>query len=111
LEKTSALRNNSSSDQLLISYVKPYKPVSVDTLSRWTKVVLKASGIDIKSFGSHSTRSASTSSLASKGIPVDFIIKSVGWSNASTFAKFYNKPIDTDRQNFGDILLRMNDIL
>ena len=32
------------------------------------------------------------------------IVKEASWSNAGTFAKFYNKPIM--RENFGDTLLK-----
>ena len=32
--------------QLLISYQKPYKGVTIDTISRWLKLVLKLAGID-----------------------------------------------------------------
>ena len=50
-----------SCSQLLLSYVKPYGPVSRDTISRWVKFVLQSSVIDVNIFKPHSTRSASTS--------------------------------------------------
>ena len=34
--------------KLLLSYVQPFKPLSKDTISRWTKQVLEAAGIDFK---------------------------------------------------------------
>ena len=66
LELTTELRG--SQKQLFISLNKPHKPVSVDTLSRWTKSMLQESGIDITTFSTRSTRSASTS----KGLRWEF---------------------------------------
>lgn len=90
IEITSKLRQ---SDIFLISFQKPYKPVSTETLSRWIKIVLKASGIDTVKYGAHSTTSAATSAAAANGLQIDVILEKVGWSSAETFAKFYNKPI------------------
>ena len=47
LQQTANVRQDNS--QFLLSYVKPFKPVSRDTISRWLKMVLKA-GIDTKTF-------------------------------------------------------------
>jgi integrase len=90
-QKTEHLRNNE--ENVFISYQKPHKLVSTDTIARWIKNILKMSNIDIKSFGAHSTRAASMSKAATIGVPVDEILCAAGWTNAETFAKFYNKPI------------------
>ena len=55
LKRTKTLRNN----QLLISYPKPHKGVTTDTISRWLKLVLKLAGIDTAKFNGYSTRAAS----------------------------------------------------
>lgn len=60
LQRTKQLREEHS--QLLISYVKPFKPVSKDTISRWVKQGLESAGIDINKYSAHSSRAASTSS-------------------------------------------------
>ena len=44
VKRTSELRKGG--DQLLVSFQKPHKPVSTDTISRWLKTVLQKSGID-----------------------------------------------------------------
>lgn len=44
IQKTKPLRN--SAKKLLISFMQPHKAVSRDTISRWTKDVLKPSIID-----------------------------------------------------------------
>ena len=97
LEITGGLRG--SEKQLFISFNKPHKAVSVDTLSRWAKSVLKDSGIDVKTFSTHSTRSASTSKGFEMGIPINDILAAASWTNAKTFATFYNKPIVEDMKN------------
>ena len=47
--------------QLLLSYVKPHNPMSVDTVSFWLKEFLKLFGIDTTVFSGHSTRAAAAS--------------------------------------------------
>ena len=64
LQRTKQLPDEHS--QLLISYVKPFKPVSKDTISRWVKQVLEPAGIDINKYSAHSSRAASTSSCKDK---------------------------------------------
>lgn len=91
IKRTELLRGNYK--QLFISFVRPHKPVSRDTISRWTKTVLKNSGIDTTKFTSHSTRAATASKAKQKDVPLDVILSHVGWSTKSTFAKFYDKPI------------------
>lgn len=60
LTRTKFARETRSCSQLLLSYVKPYGLVSRDTISRWIKLVLQSSGINVNIFKPHSTRSAST---------------------------------------------------
>ena len=59
LQKTQPNRMGHS--QLLLSYIKPYKPVCKDTVARWIKLVLKLAGIDVEKYTAHSSRAASTS--------------------------------------------------
>lgn len=101
IEKTAVLRH---STKLLISFVKPHKPISRDTLSRWLLQVMTLAGVDTKIFKAHSTRAASASA-AHKHVPIDTILNTVGWSNANTFAKYYHKRIVTSA-DFGDALFR-----
>lgn len=91
LKRTKALRDKAT--QLFIAFQKPHKPVSVATISRWLKTVLKLSGIDCSIFSGHSTRSASSSAAFAAGCPIDIIMTKAGWSSAETFAAHYQKPI------------------
>lgn len=103
IHRTDPLRKDHS--QLLLSYVKPFKPVARDTVSRWVKQVLQSAGIDITKYSAHSCRAASTSNVKVKGLTIAEIMKSAGWSTASTFARFYDKPVSNTSANFGSVLL------
>lgn len=81
-------------DTFFISFRVPYKAVSSQTLGRWVKTELHTAGVDTNIFSAHSTRHASTSSAASKGISLEEIRRTAGWSKSSeVFARFYNRPI------------------
>lgn len=96
LELTRGLRSDTC-DLLFISYRKPYKSVSSQTLGRWVKSMLDEAGIDVSIFSAYSIRHASTSFAASKGINIDEIRRTAGWSQSSdVFVRFYNRPIIKD---------------
>jgi hypothetical protein len=99
LRRTKEIRGVNT--QLLLSFVKP---VSKDTIARWIKMVLKLAGIDITKYSAHSSRAASTSLAKSKGLTLQEVMKCAGWSSDTTFAKFYNKPIQAS-SNFSTIVL------
>ena len=103
LYRTKNIRKNCS--KLLISYQKSFKPVSIDTISRWLKTVLAKAGINTKIFTVHSTRSASSSSAKRRGLPINIIMNKVGWSSASTFSKFYDEPIGKN-YDYGNAVLQ-----
>lgn len=97
LELTKGIRD-STCTSLFISMKKPNKAVSSSTISRWVKKVMEESGIDINVFSTHSTRHATTSAAFSKGVSIDDIRRTAGWTGESTtFAKFYNRPIINNR--------------
>ena len=94
LNRTVEYRTSANSnDRLFISFVKPYRNVSKDTLARWIKTVMKEAGVDVNMFKPHSVRAASTSKAALTDLPIDTILETAGWSRENTFAKFYNKNI------------------
>lgn len=87
-------RFSDRSDSLFISFRSPYRAVSAQTLGRWVKAEMEAAGIDVSIFSAHSTRHASTSFASSKGINLDEIRRTAGWSDSSdVFVRFYNRPI------------------
>ena len=103
LKKTLEIRGKTK--QVFLTTVKPYGPVSRDSVSRWVKEVLKRAGINVKKFKAGSTRSASTSKASTQGAPVDEIMQAAGWSRPTTFSKWYKKPIKSNAK-FDDFVLK-----
>ncbi|XP_071640433.1 uncharacterized protein [Temnothorax longispinosus] len=92
LERIKDIRGSTNS--LFISFKKPFKAVTSQTLSRWIKEILSKSGINTEIFTAYSTRHAATSAARRHGVDLDIIRKTAGWtSNSKTFAKFYNRDI------------------
>ena len=81
--------------RLFISYVRPHKPVTTDTLARWIKSVLHSSGIDTSVFKAHSVRSASSSHAYARGVPIADILRAADWTNEKTFRKYYLRSCET----------------
>lgn len=94
--------------QLFISYLKPFKPFSRSTISRWIKVVMCSSGINVEVLRQHGTRAAATSKESASLVPLDQILSTAGWSSVSTFPKFYNKQIDV-KNSFAESVLQSVD--
>ena len=102
VSRTEKLRKNEA--KLFISFCKPYRAVSGETISRWIKKVMFEAGLDIELFKPHSTRAAAASAASDSGLDIQTIMDAVGWSNANIFAKFYKKPIETGLE-FGQRIL------
>ena len=90
LKKTSKVRQEK---QLFISYQKPHRGVSKDSIARWCKEVMTNAGIDMTSFVSHSSRSAASSYAHAKGASLKDICAACGWATEKTFALHYKKRI------------------
>ena len=88
IEQTKSVRGKET--KLLIATIQPHHKVVTSTVSRWLKEVIRDSGIEIKHFQGHSTRSASTSKALLNGASIEDIMHAAHWSNISTFQKFYN---------------------
>ena len=89
LEKTKCLRYKT--ENLFITLLVLHRSASVKTISRWLKWTLARAGININKYSGHSTRSAVTSAARDCGVNINSIKRSAGWTNASTFCKFYKK--------------------
>jgi integrase len=90
---------------LLLTFKRPFRPATSQTISRWIKTILAKAGVDTNVFKAHSTRHASASHANRAGVDIDVIRKTVGWSNNScTFARFYNRPMES-RSNFAKSLI------
>ena len=106
LHRTECFRSYSL---LLLSFVKPHKPISRDTLSRWVLFIMSTAGLDVTKYKSHSTRGASASAAKRLGVPLNLIMKRASWKCADSFAQFYDKQLESDECQVGDVLL--NDAL
>ncbi|XP_076236334.1 uncharacterized protein LOC143180473 [Calliopsis andreniformis] len=105
LERTQQLRKDIT--YLFISYKKPFKAVSSQSLSRWIKNILEKSGINTNVFTAYSTRHAATSAANRSGINIDLIRKTAGWTAKSkAFANFYNLKITDDNTVFANSVLK-----
>ena len=79
IARTLELRESES--KLLISYVRPHRAVSKDTIARWVRTVMMGAGLDVAIFKQHTTSSAATSKAKRACVPLSVILKHAGWSN------------------------------
>ena len=86
-------RNLRSSSPLFISYQKPHKAGSKDTIARWCRNMMSSWGIDIERYTTHSCRSAASSMANSKKVVLRKIMDACGWASERSFALHYNKCI------------------
>ena len=93
LQRTSSIRENM--DNLFLTTRKPYKVATRDTLSRWVKSLLDYCGVNTKIFTTGSTRAAVASKALEQGAPLEEIMSAAGWSQATTFSRFYKKVLCT----------------
>ena len=91
LDKTESVRKDT---QLFISYYKPNRSVSKDTIGRWCKYIMKLAGIDVEHYCVHSSRSAASSFAKSKGVSLKDIAVSAGWKSERTFCLHYDRNIE-----------------
>ena len=104
LQRTKTSREAAETTKLLLSYIKPFQPISSDTCARWLRTVLSLSGVDVSIIKAHSFRSPSSSKAVSMGISIDLVLKSADWSNANTFTQFYRRDVLPIQRSFSDIL-------
>ena len=111
LDRTSQFRKRSddySRDQLLLSFVEPHKPVVPCTIAGWLLKLMAEAGVDTEEFKAHSTRGASTSKAAAKGLSCKEILAMAKWKKQATFFRFYHREIDKSQPKsrpFGSVVL------
>ena len=86
---------------LFLSYAN-HKPIKSGTIAKYVVVMLEQAGINISTFSAHSCRGASTSA-AKRSLSLADIRKAAGWTNCSTFARYYDRPV---MENFGEVILK-----
>ncbi|XP_071502116.1 uncharacterized protein [Diadema antillarum] len=104
LRRTKEIRGEES--HLFISFRKPFKRVTAQTISRWIKEIMTGAGIDTTMFSAHSTRAASSSAANRADVPIPLILAKAGWSKERTFRKFYDKPLQEEGQCLSQLIMR-----
>ena len=66
---------HANTKEFIITYDKPHKPASSDTISRWIKNGLGMAGINTNVYKLRSCRSASTSKARDNGVSISGILK------------------------------------
>ena len=64
---------------------------------------MEMAGLSVEIFTSQSMRAASTCYAINQGVPIKVILTAAGWSQESTFVKFYKKET---KSNFGQKLIQ-----
>ncbi|CAH0723354.1 unnamed protein product, partial [Brenthis ino] len=72
IAKTINLRP-SNVENLLITFKRPHKAATAQTIGRWLKHTMGECGVDVAVFSAHSTRHAATSAAHSSGVSIDVI--------------------------------------
>ena len=76
----------------MITYGKPYKPASPDSIRRWAKQLF--TDAKIRGFTPHSCRAASTNkAMAIMNINIEDILRKGCWKNANNFYKVFYRDI------------------
>ena len=70
---------------MLLSYVRPHKPVTSQKLAHWVRDVLAEAGVE-RSFKAHSVRGAYA---MAKGVSLSERFNTADWSRELTFRRFY----------------------
>lgn len=107
LDSTREIRQGMGQESysLFLSFIRPHKPVTRDTIARWLRKMLDLSGVDTTRFKAGSVRAAAASKAKASAVPINCIMEKAGWSRASTFAKFYDRQVDSTDQ-FQDAVLQ-----
>ena len=109
LVRTKHLRNYSGQEQgkLLISFIKPHGCISMDTVARWIKSMLKGCGINTSKYTAGSVRPASVSKANSLNVPLSTILAKAGWTQETTLARHDIKEISLSSDTFQRAVLEI----
>lgn len=97
LSRTEQFRTTlSKTDELclFLSYIKPHKPVTSQTIANWITEAIKICYSKKLKVNAHSTRSLGPSWALFKGASMSSIMKAADWSRENTFTKFYLRNVE-----------------
>ena len=95
IKRTNQLRNGEN--KLFLSFNKPHKVVSSQTISSWIVSVIRQAydnQTDLK-VKAHSTRAIGPSWALCKGASLSSVLEAADWSSDVTFKKFYYRQMDS----------------
>ena len=95
IKRTNQFRNGEN--RLFLSFNKPHKAVSCQTISSWIVSVIKQAyenQTDLK-VKAHSTRAIGPSWALFKGASLNSVLEAADWSSEVTFKKFYFRQMDS----------------
>ncbi|KAJ8914045.1 hypothetical protein NQ315_017564, partial [Exocentrus adspersus] len=101
LQKTASHRKGREEDNLFITFKKPFRKASAQSISRWIKGSLERCGVDTNIFTAHSTRHAATSAAGRYGVDVNTILSTAGSikNKYENLKRALKKKIAQNRQN------------
>ena len=79
--------------EFIITYGKPHKPASSDTISRWIKDEFGKAGINMNVYTAHSYRAASANKARDNSVSITETLKRGCWKKENTFQTFYSRDI------------------
>ena len=71
------------------------RPVTTATISNWLKQAMDRAGIDTTTYRPHSIRSATVSTVKSKGVSLKAILRRGQWKHKSILKKYYLRDMDS----------------
>ena len=87
-------------NKLFLSVIKPFKPVSAQTISSWIVNTIKCAydgpGESKRKFRAHSTRALGPSWALFNGASVKSIMDTADWYKDTTFTRFYLRKLDVE---------------
>ena len=115
LRLTAERRDGREPKVLLRSLVRPFNPVTSQTVSNWITRTIKMA-YDIKQrphparSRAHSVRALAPNWAAFNGVSLDRILQAADWRRSSTFAKFYLRDLSGHQAAFGTAVLSAADL-
>lgn len=86
--------------------MKPHKPVTKDTIARWTRIMVHTSGVDTRKYSAGSVWPAAASKAKATALPITYIMAEAGWLRETILAKHYDKDIVRDLDTFQEAVLK-----
>ena len=100
LEKNKYRRDEIDNLFVLVTTQNP-RAAKHATVVHWAKDIMVEAGLG--NYTTHSTHGASSTSAYLMGMPLDRIVSRVGWLMASTFIKYYMKPVKSLNKTKNDV--------